>query len=108
MKNVLITTILSFSISVSFAQNGKILSKELVDIKKSEYWYKLSENDTLKTKYKYLNKLDFYAITYQSDSSIVKGMIVEPKKEGIYPVVIFNRGGNIDAGKLCIIQKNEI
>ncbi|MEZ4756419.1 MAG: prolyl oligopeptidase family serine peptidase [Flavobacteriales bacterium] len=100
MKNVLITTILSFSFSLGFAQNGKILSKELIDLKTSEYWYKLSENDTLKAEYKYLNKLDFYEITYQSDSSIVKGMILEPKKEGLYPAVIFNRGGNTDAGKL--------
>lgn len=100
MNRILITSVFLFITGFCFAQNGKILSKELVDIKTSAYWYKLSENDTLKTKYKYLNKLDFYAITYKSDNSIVKGMIIEPKKEGIYPAVIFNRGGNIDAGKL--------
>ena len=48
----------------------------------------------MKTNYKYLDQLDFYAITYQSDSSIVKGITIEPKKEGAFPVVIFNRGGN--------------
>lgn len=29
-------------------------------------------------------------------------MVVEPKKEGIYPVVIFNRGGNRSYGQLTI------
>jgi dipeptidyl aminopeptidase/acylaminoacyl peptidase len=94
MKNTLTTIILSFWISLCFSQNGKLLSKELIDISSSPYWYQFSENDTLKTNYKYLNKLDFYAITYQSDSSIVKGITVEPKKKGVFPVVIFNRGGN--------------
>ena len=46
----------------------------------SSYWYQFSENDTLKANYKYLDKLDFYAITYQSDSSIVKGITLEPKR----------------------------
>jgi dipeptidyl aminopeptidase/acylaminoacyl peptidase len=102
MKNTLITIILTFWISLCFSQNGKLLSKELIDISSSPYWYQFSENDTLKTNYKYLNNLDFYAITYQSDSSIVKGITVEPKKEGVFPVVIFNRGGNAKFAELDV------
>ena len=102
MKNFLITTILYFSISLGFAQNGKLLSKELIDISSSPYWYQFSENDTLKTNYKHLNNLNFFAITYQSDSSIVKGITVEPKKEGVFPVVIFNRGGNANFAELDV------
>ena len=100
MNRVLIASYLLFLSTFTYGQNGKILSKKLIDISSSPYWYKLSENDTLKVEYKHLNKLDFYAITYLSDGLIVKGMILEPKKEGLYPVVIFNRGGNIDAGNL--------
>lgn len=102
MKRILITSCFLFLTAFGFAQNGKLISKKLIDISSSPYWYKFSENDTLKTNYKYLDKLNFYAINYQSDSSIVKGIIVEPKKEGTYPVVIFNRGGNIDYGELDV------
>tara|TARA_R110002111_G_scaffold40501_2_gene75772 strand:+ start:493 stop:1389 length:897 start_codon:yes stop_codon:yes gene_type:complete len=102
MNRILITSIFLFITGIGFAQNGKILSKKLIDISLLPYWYQFSENDTLKSNYKYLNKLDFYAITYQSDSSIVKGIIIEPKKEGIYPVVIFNRGGNAKFAKLDV------
>jgi len=102
MKNILVTIILTFWISLCFSQNGKLLSKKLIDISSSPYWYQFSENDTLKTNYKYLDKLDFYAITYQSDSSIVKGITVEPKKEGVFPVVIFNRGGNAKFAELDV------
>lgn len=38
----------------------------------------------------------FYHITYLSDGFKVKGYLAVPKKEGRYPCVIFNRGGNRD------------
>ncbi len=80
----------------AFSQNGKIISKEIVDLSKAPIWSKISINDTLKNEYEHLKKLNFYFITYQSDSLKVNGIILEPKKEGKYPVVIFNRGGNRD------------
>ena len=49
-----------------------------------------------------MNKLNFFAITYQSDSSIVKGITLEPKREGEFPVVIFNRGGNANFAELDV------
>lgn len=102
MNRILITSLFIFLTAFGFASNGKLLSKKLIDISLSPYWYQFSENDTLKTKYKYLNKLNFFAITYQSDSSIVKGITVEPKKEGVFPVVIFNRGGNAKFAELDV------
>lgn len=102
MKKVLIISLFLFLKSFGFSQNGKLLSKELIDISTTPYWYKFSGNDTLKTKYNYLNKLNFYAIIYQSDSSIVRGITVEPKKEGVFPVVIFNRGGNASFAELDV------
>jgi len=86
----------------TFSQNGKIISKELVDLSKTPIWSKISINDTLVTEYEYLKNLNFYFITYQSDSLKVKGIILEPKKEGKYPVVIFNRGGNRDFAQLTV------
>ncbi|WP_375580092.1 prolyl oligopeptidase family serine peptidase [Marivirga tractuosa] len=40
-------------------------------------------------------------IVYKSDSLLVNGIIAEPKKEGKFPVIIFNRGGNKEIGKVA-------
>ncbi|MCR9154361.1 MAG: prolyl oligopeptidase family serine peptidase [Bacteroidetes bacterium] len=102
MNRIYISCICLFLSAYGFAQNGKLLSKELIDISSSPYWYQFSENNTLKPDYEYLNQLNFYAISYQSDSSIVKGITLEPKREGLFPVVIFNRGGNADFAELDV------
>lgn len=102
MNRILILIFLFFSISFGFTQNQKLLSKKLVDISKTPIWNKISQNNELKTNFKHLKKLNFYFITYQSDNSKVKGLLIEPKNQGKYPVVIFNRGGNRHFGKLTL------
>ena len=102
MNRILISIFLILASSFVFAQNGKILSKKSIDLKQEKFWKGISENDTLISKYQYLHQLDFYKITYLSDSFIVDGYIIEPKREGKYPVVIFNRGGNRDFASLTI------
>jgi len=102
MNRILISIFFLFFLSFGFAQNGKILSKKLVDITKTPIWDRISQDNELHSDFEHLKKLDFYFITYQSDSLKVRGIIVEPKKEGKYPVVIFNRGGNRDFGRLTI------
>lgn len=103
MKNKFIYLFLFLlSFGNAFSQNGKIISKEIVDLTKTPIWSKISINDTLKNEYEYLKNLNFYFITYQSDSLKVNGIILEPKKDGKYPVVIFNRGGNRDFAPLTI------
>jgi dipeptidyl aminopeptidase/acylaminoacyl peptidase len=91
-----------FLVISSFAQNGNILSKKKVELSQTPIWTSLSKNDTLLSEYQYLNKLDFYIINYESDKKTVKGIIVEPKELGKYPVIIFNRGGNRDFAPLNI------
>jgi dipeptidyl aminopeptidase/acylaminoacyl peptidase len=91
-----------FLVIASQAQNGKILSKKQVELSQTPIWTSLSKNDTLLSEFEYLNKLDFYIITYESDKNAVKGIIVEPKEAGKYPVIIFNRGGNRDFAPLTI------
>ncbi len=44
--------------------------------------------------------LDFYKFDYLSDGRIVKGFLVEPKKGGDLPCVIFNRGGSKEFSKI--------
>ena len=100
-----IIVVLLFSIlckSNGLAQNGKILSKSLIDISRTSIWDKVSINDSLKFEYTHLDSLDFYFVNYLSDSLIIKSILVEPTREGKFPVVIFNRGGNRDFAPLNI------
>ncbi len=53
-----------------------------------------------KKEYEYLDNIDVYGITYMSDGLKINGLMAKPKKEGKYPCVIFNRGGNRDFGQL--------
>ncbi len=80
---------------------GKIYSKKLIQLSEiPPLWEDVSEENKLKEKYKYLGELDFFLITYKSDSMLVNGIVVEPKRSGKFPVVIFNRGGNKEVGKV--------
>jgi dipeptidyl aminopeptidase/acylaminoacyl peptidase len=49
---------------------------------------------------KILSNVNFYHITYLSDGLKVKGYMAAPKKEGKYPCIIYNRGGNLEFGKI--------
>ena len=88
--------------TLAFAQNGKLLSSKLIDISETSIWSKISSNNKLSPEFSHINKLDFYSITYLSDGLKIKGFFIEPKKEGKFPVVIFNRGGNRDFASLTI------
>jgi dipeptidyl aminopeptidase/acylaminoacyl peptidase len=102
MNRILTSIIFSLFLSFGFAQNGKLISKKLVDISKTPIWNRISQDNELKPNFEHLKKLEFYFITYESDGLKVKGLLVEPKKDGKYPVVIFNRGGNRNFGKLTV------
>ncbi len=85
-----------------FTQNGKILSKKLIELSQSEIWPIVSKNNSFTTDFSYLSNLNFYFITYQSDNLVVNGLVIEPKTVGKYPIVIFNRGGNGEFGQLTL------
>ncbi|PIB27871.1 alpha/beta hydrolase family protein [Maribacter sp. 4G9] len=53
-----------------------------------------------KEKYQYLDSINVYGITYLSDGLKIKGFMAKPKKEGNYPCIIYNRGGNREFGSL--------
>jgi len=90
MKKLLLLLLL-ISIS-SCAQDGKIISKEPLVL-----------SDSIKIRLAkgvpHLDSIQFSRITYLSDGLKVTGYIAEPKKEGIYPCIISNRGGNRDFGE---------
>jgi dipeptidyl aminopeptidase/acylaminoacyl peptidase len=54
--------------------------------------------------YKYLDAINIYDITYLSDGLKVKGYLIKPKKEGNYPCIIYNRGGNRNFGALNLTK----
>lgn len=86
------------------AQESKLLIKEALISDWSEYpiYNKLVEGDgpEWKEKYKYLNDIEVYRITYMSDGLKINGIVAKPKKSGNYPCVIYNRGGNREFGSL--------
>jgi|SRR5690606_11646765 len=102
MNKIIITLISILFLNFGFAQNGKLLSKRLVDLSQTPIWSKISQDNELHSGFEHLKKLNFYFITYQSDSLKVIGLLVEPKKKGKFPVVIFNRGGNRGFAQLTV------
>ncbi|PRX29298.1 prolyl oligopeptidase family protein [Orenia metallireducens] len=82
--------------------NGKIVELNSDIIKLEDYD---SNIDTKKRVENLLDKYNFYRINYLSDGLRVVGYMVKPKKEGKYPVIIWNRGGNREFAK---ITKNEL
>lgn len=81
----------------SNAQNGK-----LIDIIN----YSLADTNIQKLKKidpdieKVLSVVNFSAITYLSDGLKIKGYVAVPKEKGVYPCIIYNRGGNKNFGAL--------
>lgn len=107
-SKLLSNTILDYNISDEDYKNshqlanGAILSKKRITLSDiPPIWSSISENNSLREKYKYLDNINFYVILYKSDSLLVNGIIAEPKKEGKFPVIIFNRGGNQEIGKVA-------
>lgn len=95
--------LLAVCTSQSFAQSGTLISKKTISLKDSEAWAQISQNSKLTNEYRYLDDLVFYEVIYQSDSNRVRGLVVEPKQDGHYPLVIFNRGGNRDWATLDLM-----
>ncbi|MCL6265954.1 alpha/beta hydrolase family protein [Flagellimonas myxillae] len=52
------------------------------------------------SRFAYFDQVDVQGITYWSDSLRVKGFLLQPKKAGKYPAIIYNRGGSLDFGTL--------
>lgn len=49
---------------------------------------------------RYIDNIQVHSITYKSDGLNVNGFLVQPKKRGTYPCIIWNRGGNQEFGAL--------
>lgn len=90
------------------AQEAKLLlqQKLISNLENTTIYKRLTQNingqTTWKENFKYLDNIDIYAIKYLSDGLKINGLLVKPKKQGKYPCIIYNRGGNRDFGALKI------
>jgi len=86
---------------LNFSQNEKVsFELNLIQQKHTPYFNSFIEDLNInsikyKSDYSFLEYLDFYSLSYLSQDSLkIDGFLIRPKKEGIYPVLIYNRGGN--------------
>lgn len=78
---------------------GKTIKMIPVDYTKTPI-YKAIEHHP--EEYTYLKDVNIYSIGHISDGLFLTGFLVAPKKEGKYPVIVINRGGNRDLGTLLV------
>ena len=97
MKCLITLLILLATALVSFAQNGKILEQQLISFPGAAL--RAVEPNVPNAK-ALAAATRLYRITYLSDGLKVKGYLALPQKDGKYPCVIYNRGGNREVGKL--------
>jgi dipeptidyl aminopeptidase/acylaminoacyl peptidase len=107
MSRILILLMLSVGY-VSCAQDGNLLIRQDLVDDLSEYPVYSNITETVDGKvqwkpfYRYLDSIDIYNITYMSDGLKINGFMVRPKEAGLYPCIIFNRGGSRDLGALTV------
>jgi len=99
-----LSLIFSLFLSNCIAQDGALLIKqdEITDWSGYPIYPRLINKNKGKwnKQFAYLDDIQVYGITYISDGLKVNGFMVTPKKEGRYPCVIYNRGGNRNFGSL--------
>ena len=87
-----------------FAQNGKLIEKTPVVFQDSIF-QKFKDNTAFSEHH---TTTDLFKVTYLSDGLKINGYIAQPKEPSIYPIIIFNRGGNRDFGSINDIAANFI
>ncbi|TYP97911.1 prolyl oligopeptidase family protein [Tenacibaculum adriaticum] len=100
-KEIQTNTITETKAKFGSFKDSEIIKKEKLNGFK--YWV-LESSGIIFPKFKLLQNVDIYSIAYKSDGLIITGIMLTPKKEGIYPCIIYNRGGNRDAGRLNFRQ----
>jgi dipeptidyl aminopeptidase/acylaminoacyl peptidase len=96
--------LISFSLFVIFGllngQNSSVKLEQAFPEKYKGYTIKNEKGNQVFTEdYKYLDLVNIYGFNYKSNDSLkIRGFLIEPKAQGKYPVIIFNRGGNREAG----------
>ena len=107
MRYSFISILLLFFLLGCSAQSDRLIEfRKVENIEQTPLYPRISENNEgvveLREEYRYIDDIDMNWITYQSDGLKVNGLLVQPKKPGDYPCIIYNRGGNRDFGSLTV------
>lgn len=107
MKHLIILVLLILFTNCEAQETKLLLNQKLIsNLSEISIYSRLTQeiNGQIewKEKFKYLDSIDIYQITYLSEGLKIKGLLVKPKKKGKYPCIIYNRGGNIDFGSLKV------
>ena len=88
--------ILIFGVGCHAQSNQSIIvENQSVDIIQYPIYHDLKAKSAA---YNYLDSIEINELTYLSDGLKVKAYVIQPKAEGKFPCIIFNRGGNRDFG----------
>lgn len=103
MKKIFFSYLLLLS-GLFYAQNSSVNLEQTFPEKLEGYTIKDKDgHPVFKDEYKYLDSVNIYGYNYSSyDNLKIRGFLIEPKKKGTYPVIIFNRGGNKELGAVTI------
>lgn len=104
MKPTLILALALFFFTSCRSQTSVILEKTKIDWQQYPNLFADIDKTIYKAHFQFLSKLDFYEIMYESDGLQIQSFAAIPKKEGVYPVIVFNRGGNRDFGALQLFK----
>jgi dipeptidyl aminopeptidase/acylaminoacyl peptidase len=107
MKSKYLLILMLLSTSLVSQQNKLLLNEKIItDFSNTPIFERLTNKVdgkiSWKKEFQYLDSIQISWISYLSEGLKVKGLLVRPKKEGLYPAVIFNRGGNREFGSLKV------
>lgn len=105
MKPIIVLILSTILLCQCEAQSKKLIRTKPIDnIEETPIYPRLTESIegtvNWKKEFQYLDSIDMNWITYLSDGLKINGLLVKPRKPGIYPCIIYNRGGNRNFGQL--------
>ena len=84
---------------------GQTFAFEPIDYTKTPVYKQIKKHPE---HYTYLDSVAIYRILYLSHGLKITGLMVAPKSEGKFPVVLYNRGGNREYGSLLVSAATDI
>lgn len=104
MHRLLTLLIIGYSMISGFAQESVIIEKTKINWKDYPELFSDMNKNEFTDEYCLLAKVDMYEIIYLSDGLKIQSYAAIPRKEGIFPVIIFNRGGRRDFYALQLFE----
>ncbi|MEQ8471098.1 MAG: prolyl oligopeptidase family serine peptidase [Marinoscillum sp.] len=85
---------------------GQLIKLRPVDVTGTPVYRRIEHHPD---QYSYLNDVEIFSLIYDSDGLMVTGLLVKPKAvHENTPVIVYNRGGNQEMGRLLVEHAVEI